>query len=170
MKLCNQCRCEKPETEFYKKKTAKDGLFWWCKDCHRNYVKAKYHKLAESPDYRVAERARVLAFHRENTDKIRAWAKIYAQNNRAKLNANAKKYVLAREQRTPKWLSVDDFWLMEQAYELAGLRTKVFGFAWHVDHVIPLHGRLVSGLHVPHNLQVIPAYTNRSKSNRYDPT
>lgn len=168
MKLCNKCHCEKPKTEFYKKKTAKDGLFWWCISCHRDYVKAKYHVLAESPEYRTAERARVLAYHRGNPEKVRAWHKAYASENKGKLNAKAKKYVLAREKRTPKWLSEDDVWLMEQAYELAVLRSTMLGMPWHVDHIIPLHGRLVSGLHVPHNLQVIPAKTNRSKSNYYE--
>lgn len=72
-----------------------------------------------------------------------------------------------REKRTPRWLQEDDFWLMEQAYELARVRTQLFGFPWQVDHVLPLRGKLVSGLHVPHNLQVIPARDNRSKSNRF---
>jgi hypothetical protein len=55
---------------------------------------------------------------------------------------------------------------MEQAYELAQLRTNIFGFPWHVDHTIPLRGRIVSGLHVPTNLQVIPGAENSRKGNR----
>ena len=95
---------------------------------------------------------------------------IYSRNNTAKLTAKTRKYQTSKLKRTPKWLSVDDFWLIEQAYDLAQLRTQIFGFQWHVDHIVPLQGGLVSGLHVPHNLQVIPAADNQSKANKFAPT
>lgn len=74
----------------------------------------------------------------------------------------------ARLQRTPLWLTADEHWMIEQAYELAAMRTEQFGFPWHVDHVIPLRGKLASGLHTPYNLQVIPAVDNLRKSNRME--
>ena len=58
--------------------------------------------------------------------------------------------------------------MIEQAYELAALRTKMLGVAFEVDHILPLQGKLVSGLHVPENLQVIPATLNRAKSNSFE--
>jgi hypothetical protein len=74
----------------------------------------------------------------------------------------------AQAQRTPLWLSQDDYWIMEQAYELAALRTAMFGFSWEVDHIVPLQGKTVSGLHVPNNLQVIPRAENRAKWNHFE--
>lgn len=53
-----------------------------------------------------------------------------------------------------------------EAYDLCKLREKVTGFSWHIDHIIPLNGKTVSGLHVWNNLQVIPASVNLSKGNK----
>lgn len=111
------------------------------------------------------------AIHRKNREKDRenhnARNREWNKNNKPKKAALQSKRRAAILQRTPKWLTDDDLWMIEQAYELAALRTKMLGFPWHVDHVIPLQGRLVSGLHVPINIQVIPGSDNVRKSNKY---
>jgi hypothetical protein len=142
-----------------------------CVDCaqarqetqSRKIYEAKYRKIAKYQDYQKQYQAEY-----SRTEKYKQQKRKYAQQNKGKLTAKTRRYELAKLNRTPNWLSEDDLWMMEQAYVLADLRSQIFGFAWHVDHAIPLQGRLVSGLHVPHNLQVIPATLNQSKSNRYD--
>ena len=44
-----------------------------------------------------------------------------------------------------------------------------YNIGLHVDHIVPLHHPLVSGLHVWHNLQLLDARMNRSKHNRVWP-
>jgi len=92
----------------------------------------------------------------------------WEQRNRGLAAALKAQNKLARAQRVPAWLTDDDRWMIEQAYELAAKRTAIFGFPWHVDHKIPLKGRRVSGLHVPDNLQVLPAKDNLRKNNRFE--
>lgn len=116
-----------------------------CIECRRLNEKARYYADPEKTKCRVK-------------DKYQRNANVLKARRRA-----------AKMQRTPAWLTVDDFWMLEQAYELAALRTKMLGFAWHVDHIIPLQGKLVSGLHVPTNIRVIPGVENVRKANRYVP-
>ena len=103
-----------------------------------------------------------------NTQSIKNRVKKWAINNPVKILAATRKQQTKRLMRCPKWLTPDDFWLIGQAYELAALRTKMLGFSWHVDHIIPLQGKIVSGLHVPHNLQVIPGVENVRKANYFE--
>jgi hypothetical protein len=118
-----------------------------------------------NPEKIVATRKATMAKHREarNAEKA-AWRR----NNSGKVLALTRKRQLAKIQRTPAWLTADDFWMVSQAYELAAMRTKLFGFPWHVDHILPLQGSTVSGLHVPNNLQVIPGAENSRKGNRME--
>lgn len=131
-------------------------------------------KYAQNPDKeRAVARTRSAEWRAANPDKVKQQAPLkraYAKANPEKAVANLAKRRAAKLQRTPNWLSADDLWMIEQAYELASLRAKLTKVAWHVDHVIPLQGELVSGLHVPTNLQVIPWFDNLSKANKYEVT
>jgi hypothetical protein len=109
-------------------------------------------------------------YRAQNAEKVKATYKEYYEANYTRMLAKRNKQHADKLNRTPAWLTGDEFWMIEQAYELAALRTRLFGFAWHVDHVIPLRGKLVSGFHTPYNLQVIPAVDNLRKSNQMELT
>ena len=71
------------------------------------------------------------------------------------------------KQATPKWLSQEQKQQIVAIYEHMRDCRAVTGEEYHVDHIVPLRGENVCGLHVPWNLQVLPAYVNITKSNSY---
>jgi len=83
------------------------------------------------------------------------------QKNNPEINrAYSSKYNAKKLQRTPPW--INDLAILE-FYEGCPK-------GYHVDHIIPLQGERVSGLHVLENLQYLPASENLSKSNRFEIT
>lgn len=151
-------------------------------DRTKEHQKKSYFKMRSNPELVAKKRLADTAYRKANKHKvdetIKKWRsenpellRKYVKRSKAKnpdvSRANVAKRRAARMSRTPAWLTEDDLWMMKQAYELAELRTKIFGFAWHVDHIIPLQGENVSGLHTPNNLQVIPWAENISKGNLY---
>ncbi len=75
----------------------------------------------------------------------------------------------ARSKSTPRWLGAVHYDLIVMFYEIAKVLQNTTGKSHHVDHIVPLRGKIVCGLHVPWNLQVIPSTDNLKKSNRYWP-
>ena len=131
------------------------------------------------PEKAEAKRAYGRQYYAKNPEQHRQKHKEYIQSNPdyykqfrvlhpEKINGKENKRKAAKLHRIPCWLTEDDLWMIEQAYDICALRTKMTGIAWHVDHIIPLQGKLVSGLHTPYNLQVIPASINTSKGNRFE--
>lgn len=80
-----------------------------------------------------------------------------------------KRSALHRKQHkkaTPKWLTQEHKKQIIDTYELMRDCRTVTGEDYHVDHIVPLNGENICGLHVPWNLQVLPAYINIAKSNK----
>lgn len=183
LKTCNKCGLEKDAGLFYANKRMKDGLNTFCIACHKadnNARKAKNRanpefkasELAYKKQYRertVAERAVYMTAWREiNREWVLKYSKEYRDANRARYNFLCQKRKIDLMDRTPKWLTEDDCWIISEAYALAALRTAATGVKHHVDHIVPLRGKTVSGLHVPQNLQVIPWLDNQRKTNKFE--
>lgn len=66
--------------------------------------------------------------------------------------------------RTAPWANK---FFIEEIYDLARLRTKMLGTPWEVDHIIPIKGENVCGLHVETNLRVVPRAVNHKKHNTF---
>lgn len=186
MKLCSKCKVEKLFEFFAKSGKSKDGHQGWCRDCI-NFARRKpilpqdvvvaqlearrLERLEKKKAYyvknREAHRQRMAENYIAKQDEYKARSAHWKSQNRDKWNAKCMERYVAKLRSRPTWLSEDDKWLIEQAYDLAKTREKVCGGKWHVDHVVPLRGKTVSGLHVPWNLQVIPASVNCSKRNTW---
>lgn len=156
-----------------------------CMECNRlkraayyaqdpeKYRKKRREKYAQDPTkeredavVRSAEWRRMNPNHEGAKQAKKAYKN--SHNGRIKGTANLAKRRAAKLQRTPTWLCGDDLWLIEEIYALAKLRTDMLGFSWHVDHIVPLQGKNVSGLHVPLNLRVIPWKDNVVKGSKWN--
>jgi len=141
------------------------GLKQWR---NQNPDKVKEHNKNQYETHAEKIKVLVATYRRKNIDVVREKKRQYQRDNPHIFRAILARREASQLQRTPCWLTDEDRWMMQQAYEIAARRTKQFGFAWHVDHIIPLQGKKVSGLHVPLNLQVIPGVENRRKSNYFE--
>lgn len=105
----------------------------------------------------------------KNPEKYIARSRHYYLENKSKILAKSTARELLKISRTPKYLTKDDLFLIDEFYDLASLRTVSTGIKWEVDHISPLKGKLVSGFHTPWNLQVIPRKINRAKHDKFTP-
>jgi len=105
------------------------------------------------------------AYKKANSDKIKQYRK--ERNSRPAVIVMNRCNTVARRaglnKATPSWVNKKE---IQKVYERSASLTKRTGVAYEVDHIIPLQRDDICGLHVPWNLQVIPAAENRRKSNK----
>jgi len=141
-----------------------------CVDCVRERDRKRY--LVRREEKRRYDRE----YYKLNKDVILENASEWQKNNRKRKNEICSDYyhrnphkvaslTRSKKRQRPPWLSKDQRNEMAECYRLAKMLSKKIGVMHHVDHIIPLNGKVVSGLHVPWNLQVIPADVNLRKSN-----
>ena len=103
-----------------------------------------------------------------NKDKLNKSRKQWKENNKAKIYTATSVRRANLLKATPKWVTKENLKDIESFYICSQMFSMYTGQKYHVDHIIPLQGKLVSGLHVPNNLQVIPAKENLTKSNSFN--
>ena len=163
-KFCPKCSQTLPTSSFFKNKSRVDGLQGYCKNC-KCLSDRKYDSEHRDTVNGAARRRRSIGDSRQA--HLNALTRYRAKNQpvRTKLQMARKS---AKLKRTPAWLTEFDLLKIKCLYQLAAMRTRESDRVWHVDHIIPLQGEKVSGLHVPSNLRVIPAVENNRKYNRYE--
>ena len=175
MKTCSKCKESKPLSEFHRKSDARDGLYPLCKLC----VKAKNAaRVAADPEKnrrqvyewntKNIERRREIAreHYYKNTEKIKSRGAKWQKENPERVAAKAMAYEAAKLKAIPLWANLAK---IAQIYKDAVKLANKNGIDYHVDHVVPLRGKTVCGLHCEANLTILEASKNRSKGNRHWP-
>jgi hypothetical protein len=111
-------------------------------------------------------RIRTAEWNKINPERRKLLQENYRKENVGKIRTYQVVRKAGSDRATPLW--ANKFYI-DEIYRLAKLRTKIMGFDWHVDHIVPLQSKLVCGLHCETNLCVIPAKQNQIKGNRYWP-
>lgn len=157
--ICKKCKIDRQHFEFsarvgehYKNSDQrglrKSGFRSICKSCIKLYLKEWREK---NPDHNTKRR-----------DYLNSWCR----KNRGKMTAKATKRKAAILQRLPKWLAKEHLDKIKEIYIEARAISCLSGIPQDVDHIFPLLGKTVSGLHTPENLQILPMHLNRVKSNK----
>jgi 5-methylcytosine-specific restriction endonuclease McrA len=186
-----------PLTSFSKDKSRKDGLQIRCKACNLTYaLEHKEQKAATRAVWYEKNKAEVAAnvdkewrdaymaiYRREKAEEIRlqrisyreprkeitaTYNAAYTKANPDIMNAKGAKRRAARLNATPPWLTYEQNRQNEEFYIIVKEIQWLSEEYLHVDHIVPLQGENISGLHVPWNLQILTEKANISKSNKFD--
>jgi hypothetical protein len=166
MKTCSKCKETKALNEFGKHSGNKDGLQYYCKACRVPIGAASFQKISEE-----ARQRRIKAnqdWKKSNPEKVKEYRVVWSKENRHKRTAAQMKRDASKSLRTPKWLTEEQLKEIEDFYLMAAQLSTVFPWKHHVDHIVPMQGSTVSGLHVPWNLQILSAKANIQKGNKHD--
>jgi hypothetical protein len=135
----------------------------------KEYNKINENKIAEQKQkYYEENKDRISLYYDLNKEKIAIRRKDYYKENKPYFIASAAKRKAIKLQATPSWLTDEDFKNIQKFYEESYYLRLLTGEEYHVDHIVPLQGKTVCGLHVPWNLQILTAKENIAKSNKFD--
>jgi len=168
VKKCSKCKKEKPLDDFYKDTRYNDGKYPSCKSCIK-LMKANYYN-----ENKVIISKREKIWYKNNIETISIKKKKYNDKNKIKkaiyekkyLHKNKNKKVAMNAKYRAKKLKATPSWLTEIQLEEVKEIYKSCPKGYHVDHIVPLQGKTVCGLHVPWNLQILTAEENLKKGNK----
>lgn len=158
IKKCPACNFEKPVQNFYPTRT---GFSSYCRDCQKTKASLRSKNMSKEEKRRQGQ-----ARYKNHRDKIIQRVCAYAKANPDKATYWSTKRYCAKLKRTPSWLNTKQFDQIKSFYAQAKILTQKTKVKHEVDHIVPLQGEIVSGLHVPWNLQILTKTENIKKGNR----
>lgn len=99
----------------------------------------------------------------ENHKKL---VKKWIKSNKSRMTFHCSNRRSLKKNATPPWLTSIHYAQIQEMYDVAYAKSVQTGISYHVDHIFPLNGIGFNGLHVPWNLQILPAHKNISKGNK----
>jgi 5-methylcytosine-specific restriction endonuclease McrA len=154
VKCCSKCGVSKELDLFVKAASCKGGRAGVCKACKSNLT-VKWQRSSEG--YKTSSQA----YYQANKDVINARGAQYQKDNRARYTAHSASHRARKLLATVSWSCEEAILAIYEEASRLGLE---------VDHIIPLNGELVSGLHCEDNLQLLTSKENRVKGNKYGTT
>ena len=154
----------------YKKQWYADNIEYAKEKSRENYTENSEKKKAYQREYTKKNKETVqqskIRYYNENKEEIKLKNNLYRQNNPHMRSAADARRKASELNATPPWANIYD---IRKIYKLAKKLTKSTGVQHSVDHIVPLQGKTVCGLHCEANLRVITLSENASKQNRYWP-
>ncbi len=133
-------------------------------------VQEKQTQQTRTAEQAEAVRKASRTYKAKNPEKVKeaiiAWQKANPEKFRAMINAGKARYYARKALQCPKWLDAAQHAAILEVYKYCA-QLNTGPVKYEVDHIVPLHGKLVSGLHVPWNLQVLTKTENAAKRNTH---
>jgi hypothetical protein len=185
---CTLCGLQKPLSDFYKRENGRHRSD--CKACSvrrcQRYVDKNSEAVSEykkrwnaENEARLKEKKRAsyqrdpehvkkkaVEYSKAYPERVKAYKTKWKQENRHKTREYRFVRGQAQRQATPAWA---DRAAMVVFHRKAKEMTKATGIGHHVDHIVPIRSEFVCGLHCEANMQVLDAFANQSKLNRWWP-
>ncbi len=131
---------------------------------------AEYGKRRrQDPEYKRKAAERAKRWREKNPEWSRSNTKEWRQKNKAYVAAYVAERYALNKKAVAAWTDVDMQRKILELYETAAKLTQATNIQHQVDHIVPLRGKTVCGLHVWWNLRVVPASQNKNKSAKFDP-
>lgn len=158
---CLECAKEERTTEKYRTRQRNFQRKFFA--THREYYEEWYKNNSNyNSQYRETNREQILLADKEYYLRTK-----HLPNVRAQRNANTSKRRAQKLNATPPWLTKEDEQHIQALYEQAQTLTEETNISHVVDHIYPLQGETVSGLHCPENLQILTKEENSRKNNKH---